>query len=241
MNYSDVINTLIKNNLITKESVEYWYNKLFLSPHPEGGTPWDQVLCDVWNEKNRDSIDLMSDFYDSDCCVVFQGSMSGSWAGNSINKKIEPYITPGLNVLEYGSGGGREVVSVLKSGAKITACDVSIRLLDGVKLLAKEHGYIVETIIIKDDVPVLPIGYDVVITTDCLEHVKKPIDVLNTLSRSLKQGGIMYCEVFFGGHDLSPYHLVENNHLGNVDLWRSVMKNAGLKQIDQEGLIWEKE
>jgi len=238
--HSDLIKTLIKNNLIDEAVADSWYNKLFLTKHEQNAAPWDIFLCNLWNEKPRNSFEALSDFYESDCCVVFQGTMSGTWDSSSIKEKLAPYIKPGTTVLEYGSGGGREVICALKEGAKVIACDVSERLLTGVKLLAKEHGYELETILIKEDIPLLPSGNDVVITIDCLEHVDKPIEILNALSKSLKPGGIMYCEVFFGGHELSPYHLEKHYYLGNNETWKSVMQEAGLERIDEEGILWKK-
>ena len=240
MEYSDLIKTLIKNNLISRESVDYWYNRLFLSEHPVGGTPWDQVLCDVWNEKKRDTIEELSDFYESDCCVVFQGTMSGSWNNINLNENLSKYIKNGTTVLEYGSGGGSTAIGALKAGATVTICDVSQRLLDGVRLLSLENNHNINTVLIKDDVPSISEKYDFVITFDCLEHVKKPIEVLSQLISSLKDDGHIWVEVFFGGHDLSPYHLVENSYLGNPKVWNDLLVSMGLEKIDGYDCLWKK-
>jgi SAM-dependent methyltransferase len=240
MEYSDLIKTLIKNNLILKDSVESWYSKLFLAPHDPGATPWDPVLCNLWNERPRENIEDLSDFYESDCCVVFQGTMSGSWNNINLNDKMSDYIKSGTSVLEYGSGGGSTAIGALKAGANVTICDVSTRLLNGVKLLALENGYEINTKLIKDDIPCIENQYDFVITIDCLEHVKKPIDVLSELIRCLRKDGHIWIEVFFGGHDLSPYHLVENSYLGDPKTWNDLLVNMGLQKVSGYDYLWKK-
>lgn len=241
MSNSEILDVMIANGLIEKSSVDLLMATMFHSNHEPGACPWDLFFYNEWIKESRDTFESIVRFYTDDAHTIFQASMMGSWDGCSLGEKFRGLITHGTAVLEYGSGGGREAVSCLKAGADVTICDVSFRLLESTKLLALSHGYNINTILISEDVQKLPSEqFDFVITIDCLEHVRDPVGVLHELVSCTKRGGYIYNEVFFGGHELSPYHLVETRHFGTGTEWFDVLTLAGLQKVDELGNLWQK-
>ena len=242
---SELLEIMIENGMIEKSAVEHLEQVIFHTLPKEGGyAPWDVFFNDEWNKETRDSFDSIVKFYTDDAHTIFQSSMSGSFAGCGINSKFSKYIKPGMMFMDYGSGGGREAFGAVKAGANVTICDVSKRMMDACVLLAGKNGYSIKSILIDQDVPSLPKeAFDFVVTIDCLEHVRCPVDVLHELVKSMKPGALMWNEVFFGGHDLSPYHLLETRHYGQGTEWVDILTNAGLVCIDDEsteGHLWKK-
>lgn len=241
MSNNELLDIMIENNIITKDAVEYWTELLFYTKVPEGAASWDRFLFDEWNKEPRDTFESIARFYTDDAHTVFQASMGGSYVNSNLNKDKSLYIQEGSRVLEYGSGGGREAFGFLREGANVTICDISQRLLDGCLLLAQKYNKSFTTILITQDIPALPKElYDFVLTIDCLEHVRDPVGVVKELVSSLKPNGYLWNEVFFGGHELSPYHLVEVRHFGQGTEWYDILRNLGLIQVDEIGHLWQK-
>lgn len=241
MSNSEILNVMIEAGLIKQSSVDILFAQMFHNNHEPGACPWDLFFYNEWVKEPRDTFDSIVRFYTDDAHTIFQASMMGSWDGSSLGEKFKGLITNGIKVLEYGSGGGREAVGCLKAGADVTICDVSHRLLESTRILAEKNGKNLNTILITEDVQRLPKEqFDFVITIDCLEHVRDPVGVLHELVSCLKVDGYIYNEVFFGGHELSPYHLVETRHFGTGTEWFDVLTAAGLVKIDDLGNLWKK-
>lgn len=241
MSNSEILDIMIDSGLIEKSSVDILMSTMFHANHEPGACPWDLFFYNEWIKEPRDTFESIVRFYTDDAHTIFQATMMGSWDGCSLGEKFRGLIGNNTKVLEYGSGGGREAVACLKAGADVTICDVSFRLLESTRLLAERNGKSINTILITEDVQILPHDtFDFVITIDCLEHVREPVLVLNELVRSLKNGGYIYNEVFFGGHELSPYHLEETRHYGTGTEWFDVLTSAGLRKVDDLGNLWQK-
>jgi SAM-dependent methyltransferase len=236
---SELLDVIVKHGIIDQDTVDMWLGKLF-RPALEGVASWDPILFEEWNKEPRTDFESISRFYNSDMHVVFQASMMGSWEATNLPEGYASYIHEGMRVLDYGSGSGRTAFSCLKNGADVTICDVSDKLLNACKLLAESYGHSLTTVLIDQEVPQLPDGFDFVVTVDCLEHVKYPVEVLDKMLGSLVQGGYIWNEVCFGGHDLSPYHLVEVRHFGVGTTWHDILRSRGLSKIDSEGYLWLK-
>lgn len=231
--------TLVAMGLISQETFDLWYSRLF-GPSPPGAVPWDPWLNAEWRKEPRDDFAAIANYYDSDAHVVFQSSMmTVRW--NDMGgppEIIAAHVKSGTRVLDYGSGGGATGLHCIKSGAKVTLCDVSPRLLAACSCFASSHGIPIETVLITEEVPRLPGEYDVIVTVDALEHVQRPVEVLRELVRVLVPGGLLWMEVFFGGHELAPYHLPDVAHFGQTGKWVGVAQSEGLDPIDEK--LWRK-
>lgn len=239
-----VPDALVDLGLIDRETFDMWRGRLFASALP-GAAPWDPWLCAEWNKEPRSDLATIARYYDSDAHVVFQSSMMAiSWeAMEGSPDVIAAYVKPGTRMLDYGSGGGAVGLRCAKAGARVTLCDVSKRLLAASSGFAAAHGTLLDTVLVVDEVPRLPGEYEVIVTVDALEHVQRPVEVLRELVRVLAPGGLLWMEVFFGGHELAPYHLPEVAHFGQAGKWAKVARAEGLDPIEGQGeqcLLWTK-
>ncbi|MBF0146475.1 MAG: class I SAM-dependent methyltransferase [Magnetococcales bacterium] len=97
----------------------------------------------------------------------------------------------GKRLLELGSGAGEGAVFFAKQGASVVATDISPKMLELVKNVARHHGVSVETQTCSaDDLSVLPAAsFDFVYAANLLHHVDIE-QCLDQVKRVLKPGGM---------------------------------------------------
>ncbi len=94
----------------------------------------------------------------------------------------------GKSVLDVGAGTGWLSAQLAEAGAKVTVLDLEARPADA-RICAVVHHL---------DDPRLPFAdaeFDVVVSTDVLEHLRAPFLVLRDLVRVLKKGGHLYLTI----------------------------------------------
>lgn len=233
---------MIARGVLDRAAYELWLERLTAPASPEGHMAWDIWLNQEWRKTPRDDFQQIADFYNTDAWLVYQSTMFRTWK-NDVPENLVGLISEGTRVLDFGCGHGRIGASCAQAGAAVTFADVSSRLLSGIEHLLGSHDAAARcrTIVIDSELPQLATApYDVVITMDCLEHVQRPIEVLGRLVESLVPGGIMWQTVFFGGHELSPQHLVEHYHLGDQQKWAEINKGFGLEPIEGRDRVFRK-
>jgi len=97
----------------------------------------------------------------------------------------------GKRVLELGSGAGEAAVYFALQGGRVTATDLSPRMLDVVNRVAALHGVSVETRLCSaEDLSVFPeSSFDIVYAANLLHHADIPT-CLDQVRRILKTGGV---------------------------------------------------
>lgn len=133
-----------------------------------------------------------------------------------IRREAIPLMSPGLRVLDSGSGKLPEQFlreEILATGCTLHTCDLNFG--PGVDFEADVS-----------DLPFENGTYDVVINTQVLEHVKDPGKVCQELARVLKPGGLLFLTTPQSSplHNL-PWNFFNFTHLGLGLL----MDAAGLK------------
>ena len=210
------------------------WQRVFGGQREPGGTPWDPVLFQEWNEQPRESFEGIRDFYENDSYFVFICSMSG-WPGNSLCPLIEPIFRPEMRVLDFGCGHGNVGIACAQRGASVLCADASRRVLQVIDHLARTAPLPVGTLLVQQIVPELGTEqYDLVSSIDCLEHVQDPIGVLRSLVTATKHGGYLRLSVFFGAHEHAPYHLPQHAELGNYGAFRGICESLGLTLLKNE-------
>lgn len=110
---------------------------------------------------------------------------------NSFEKgKIKPLLgdVAGKKILDIGAGTGRLALELVRSGAKVTALDVSDEML--AELRRKDtNGTIVTAVGDAEDLPLDNESFDIVIATFLLVHLKSPTRFFDEVHRVLKDGG----------------------------------------------------
>jgi len=126
-----------------------------------------------------------------------------------INKLLHPLkeLEKNKKILEFGAGIGLLLFELSKDN-EVFYYDLPSKTQEFAKYLAKTHDYNV-TFLTKDEV--YEKEYDVIITTDVLEHLENPVEVFINLGYLLTQNGIMLTtglDFSVGPH--TPMHLPQN-------------------------------
>lgn len=97
----------------------------------------------------------------------------------------------GKRVLDFGCGSGYGADRIAKAATSVNAVDISQEAIDFAKDRYKAENLIFSTL--KDNTP-LPFeneSFDVVLSSQVIEHVHKDVDYLSEASRVLRQNGVI--------------------------------------------------
>ncbi|WP_040548994.1 class I SAM-dependent methyltransferase [Pedosphaera parvula] len=116
----------------------------------------------------------------------------------------------GTRVLDLGCGHGVFGSELVKKGCQVTFADEENYLLP--ELAGAPFRQIN---IDKEDVSKLG-SYDLVICSNVLEHLAKPVDFINAVKNILTPSGVLYLSwtnwlSIWGGHEFSPFHYLGRN------------------------------
>lgn len=92
----------------------------------------------------------------------------------------------GKKVLDVGAGTGRLTIELARTGAEVTALDVSEEML---KVLKRKNGQIETVVGEAEDLPFDDNTFDFVTAAFLVVHLKDPISFFNEVYRILKVGG----------------------------------------------------
>jgi len=98
---------------------------------------------------------------------------------------ISPGELRGKLVLDAGCGYGAFSAAAVRAGARVVSVDIARRLVDVSMRKAGSLGVAADALVI----PFRSGSFDVVISSEMIEHTKAPRDVLVELARVLKPGG----------------------------------------------------
>lgn len=245
MKYFDIACDVLK---VTPDELR----KGIFMPHPDA----DKMLADLWYKLNpQDENQVIAYYTQHPEYTIFQLRMCYNvdidYCDPTLFNRLINYIPwiREMNILDYGTGHGMTALSLINSGCKkMTLADVPTPLFEIVKRIIfpfiKEDKFsgtkfldINEKYPLKDN-----LKYDLIISTDCLEHIKEPDMVLRHLVGHLNQNSYIYLTTFFGGAH-APCHLVENNKF--IPIWKDVLKVCGLVPISMNDIggsngLWQK-
>lgn len=100
--------------------------------------------------------------------------------------KVKP-INAEISILEFGAGGGWNLLPFIDKGAKCTGIDYSCELVK----LGKQHGINM----IYGGIESVKSKYDIIILNHILEHIINPIEFLKLITAHLYDDGIVYIAV----------------------------------------------
>ena len=101
----------------------------------------------------------------------------------------------GKTVLDVGCGGGILAEAMARSGADVTAIDLSEKALSVAKLHQLESGIAVDYrfIAVETLADQMAGAFDVVTCMELLEHVPDPASTIAACARLAKPGGLVFC------------------------------------------------
>jgi ubiquinone/menaquinone biosynthesis C-methylase UbiE len=100
---------------------------------------------------------------------------------------LAPFDLQGKNLLDAGCGTGWFSLSACRRGAEVTAVDIGPRLLAQVRRKCNAHTLL-------GDVLDLQFGdgtFDVVVSSECIEHTRNPQQAVRELIRVCRPGGLI--------------------------------------------------
>jgi len=142
------------------------------------------------------------------------------WQFDSSEKYLRKYCDlfeqiKGKTVLDLGCGlGGRTCFMCTKKPARVVGVDINAKEIESAKKfadskLSSEDKSKLEFRSVNENETDYGQLFDIVLSIDSLEHVRRPVDILNRAWDSLKEGGICY----FG--TVGWYHH-RASHLGSI-------------------------
>ena len=117
-----------------------------------------------------------------------------------------PYVFPGKTVLDLGCGGGFMVEAFARLGAKASGLDISA----GAIAYAQKH--FPRGTFYCESMPAFAargLQFDFVFSSEVLEHVPGPDELLTTLAAVTKPGGYLHISSPDAGHKLVPANIAE--------------------------------
>ena len=103
------------------------------------------------------------------------------------NRLIKPSELKGKSLLDAGSGGGHFSEAASHLGARTFSLDIGLNLLKGVgqRCASKKISANILALPFKKTV------FDIVLSTEVIEHTTEPLAALSELSRLVKPGGLL--------------------------------------------------
>ena len=127
-------------------------------------------------------------------------------------------------VLEYGCGVSDMGLLLARHGAWVTYSDLDTRRLEFVRWRYEARGLRARMLAVTNTEEAIDVGidrYDLVILSEILEHVRDPLALLRSVSRSLKKGGLLLCTAGIGfARDVGGDHLAESIRIGQGAAYR---------------------
>jgi 2-polyprenyl-3-methyl-5-hydroxy-6-metoxy-1,4-benzoquinol methylase len=93
----------------------------------------------------------------------------------------------GLRMLDGGSGGGHFSAAATRRGAQVTSVDVGANLIRQVQKRAGSRGVIASIL----ELPFPDGAFDLVVSTEVIEHTPEPERAVRELCRVVKPGGML--------------------------------------------------
>lgn len=170
---------------------------------------------------------------------------------------LAPYLTPGLSVLDVGSGPGTitlDIASRVRPGA-VVGLDASAEVCIQASTLARDSDVLNVDFVVGDAYALdfADDSFDVVHAHQVLQHVADPVAVLREMRRVVKPGGIVAArDVIYGAASWVPllpgletwmrvYQAVARSNGGEPDAGRSLKSwamEAGFTDVDSTASIW---
>lgn len=138
-------------------------------------------------------------------------------------------IKPGQKILDLGCGEGIFTRRFAKTGAEVTAIDISRELIEIAKRASVDEGeyYKFQPLFFVSDAATIPMvessSQDVVVITLALQNMERATDVLRECSRVLKSGGQLFITLnhpAFRGIKRSDWSWSEKGDVQYRRVWR---------------------
>jgi ubiquinone/menaquinone biosynthesis C-methylase UbiE len=147
--------------------------------------------------------------------------------------------------LDVATGGGHTALFLARQGWKVTAGDISQRMLDNAQRLCAEAGFVIVTRLFPAEaMPFAEASFDLVTSRIAPHHFSSPDKFVREAARILKAGGHLL--VIDGSvpdddpetedwlHRVEKWHDPSHNRLLSRKTWEALASGAGLQVVRSE-------
>jgi len=118
------------------------------------------------------------------------------------------------NILDFGCGVGNTSVVLAENKMKVTSVDLEGNTLDFLRYRNERHNLNLNI------VPLYKFNwneqYDAIVCFDVLEHLEKPSDTIDKLTKMLKPQGVLFITNEFSGTEIEPEHIASSEEASEV-------------------------
>ncbi|WP_319578619.1 methyltransferase domain-containing protein [uncultured Methanospirillum sp.] len=133
--------------------------------------------------------------------------------------EIFPYLSITSKILDYGCGSADLSLLLGKMGFSVSICDIDGGNLNGALKRFSIRGINLENVYKstpEKPIPIISMKFDLIIALEVVEHVRDPLQLLETFNSSLNNKGIIILGSFpFNSTDDTGDHLIESVSLQN--------------------------
>jgi len=163
-----------------------------------------------------------------------------------VAKGLEGVAAPaGGTALDVATGGGHTAFYLVRHGWKVTAGDISPRMLENARKLCAEAGFQIETRLFPaEEMPFTDGSFDLVTSRVAPHHFSSPEKFVRETARVLKPGGHFLLidgsvpdddlETEEWLHRVEKWHDPSHNRLLSRKAWEKLARAAGLKVVRSE-------
>jgi SAM-dependent methyltransferase len=199
-----------------------------------------QLGSTVWKELKRQNIqpyrwtDELIEFYESTNAFLYESLVwNRSMLKHQIQKRILRYLAEHFGgkcrVLVYGDGLGFDSSALAMAGHQVSYFEVSRKAIGFARHLFDWLECDVE--ILTDEKAIAPGTFDAVVCLDVLEHVPKPVEMVQSLSRAISdKGRLMIHAPFWYVAPSVGTHLISNRRYSGAI--QSIYHRNGLRAVD---------
>jgi SAM-dependent methyltransferase len=155
-------------------------------------------LAEYYRTAGRD--DVLSSLY-------WHALAPNRWALHSVAALQDvQQFAEGNRVFELGHGVGSTAILFARHGFEVAALDVSTEYREFTRHRLRSRG--LEASILEPEAAPPAGTFDACVSLDVLEHVRRPLRLIETMWRCLRPGGVMVLNIVFGRDPSNPEHIL---------------------------------
>jgi predicted methyltransferase len=152
-------------------------------------------------------------------------------------------LRPGMAVADVGAGTGlftRLLAKAVAPGGRVYATDISAPYVQRLAGIAREPGmgHVVALLGGDRDAKLPPGSVDLVFTSDTYHHFEYPQDMLRSIHRALRPGGILVVVDYERMPGVSTQWVLDHVRAGREQMIAEI-EAAGFRLVDQPALLRE--
>lgn len=216
-------------------------------------------MKEQWFSKPRDSEEAVREYYRSSD-IWFVNTFTHGHA--ALEAMASPYykaaaepchiLHPFINdfqlsgwLIDYGGGFWNDTHLLVGMGYRVAQAEVRGPVTELMKLYIA-HWKLQDRLAVVEVDGNAPLTemYDGALCFETLEHLKEPTPFVSHIVKHLNPGQPFAYSASFGAPEHAPYHVAENAHLSNQQIWGDILTGAGLrfhwKAADGHRQIWKR-